>query len=174
MFHLAAKTTEAKAFMQPLMDLLLAVLREHAPTPAEGSAIRQLHTREAELQRAREKLEAHGLHLSPQRPTPTADQVHLSQPGAPPAWRLLPAPRTRGTTSRDRTRTIDPRPSPSTRPSLARDIANWVKFDDIIQESATAIIKLLQTSGATHPHFTPTHSHTAQSIVTHSPPCKIR
>ena len=32
----------------------------------------------------------------------------------------------------------------------ARDIANWVKqFDDIIQESATAIIKLLQTSGAT-------------------------
>ena len=143
-----AKTTEAKAFMQPLMDLLLAVLREHAPAPAEGSAIRQLHTREAELQRAKEKLEAHGLHPP------------LTTRGSPSLCSSRPPRGTSGTTSRDRTRTANVvQVLQPDRPTLkddvcekwhARDIANWVKqFDDIIQESATAIIKLLQTSGAT-------------------------
>ena len=38
------------------MDVILATIRHHAPAPAEDSAIRQLHSKEAELQRAKEKI----------------------------------------------------------------------------------------------------------------------
>ena len=80
-----AKTTEAKAFMQPLMDILLAALREHAPAPAEGSAIRQLHTREAELQRQRKAPSPWSAAIPP---------TATSSPHAPPSPnQLLPQPR---------------------------------------------------------------------------------
>ena len=79
-----AKTTEAKAFAQPLMDILLTALREHAPAPAEGSAIRQLHTREAELSVPKRSFKPMVCSFP---------RAHLSQPGALPASHLPPAPR---------------------------------------------------------------------------------
>ena len=74
-----SKTTDARAFMQPLMDVTLATTRHHAPAPAD----RQLHSKEAELQRATEKLQAHGLQLSPQN---TTASKALQRQRPPPHW----------------------------------------------------------------------------------------
>ena len=80
-----SKTSDARAFTQPLIDVILATIHQHAPAPAEVSAIRQLHTKEAELQRAREKLQAHGLGLSPQKTTPRRPAMMLPTRPSPSA-----------------------------------------------------------------------------------------
>ena len=103
------KTTQARAFHSPLITLLTDQLQAHAPAVAEGSALRALKATSDDLARAREKLQAHGLELTPKKDTgrPSAP----SAPVAPPtsttstprrASAVLPHPQGRRPRSLDR------------------------------------------------------------------------
>ena len=75
------KTTQARAFHSPLITLLTDQLQAHSPAVAEGSAIRALKATSDDLARAREKLQAHGLELTPKKDTgrPSAPSLpHLT------------------------------------------------------------------------------------------------
>ena len=80
------KTTQARAFHSPLITLLTDQLQAHAPAVAEGSALRALKTTSDDLARAREKLQAHGLELTPKKDTgrPSAPSAPAAPPAPPP------------------------------------------------------------------------------------------
>ena len=61
------KTTQARAFHAPLISLLAQQLQAHTPAAAEGSALRALKATSDDLARAREKLQAHGIELTPRK-----------------------------------------------------------------------------------------------------------
>ena len=80
------KTTQARAFHSPLITLLIDQLQAHSPAVAEGSAIRAL---KEDLARAPEKLQAHGLELTPKkdtgRPSAPSKPTTPTPPHQPPA-----------------------------------------------------------------------------------------
>ena len=75
------KTTQARAFHSPLITLLTDQMQAHSPAVAQGSAIRALKVTSDDLARAREKLQAHGLELTPKKDTgrPSYGVVHLKE-----------------------------------------------------------------------------------------------
>ena len=74
------KTTQARAFHAPLISLLIQQLQAHAPAAAEGSALRALKATSDDLARAKEKLQAHGIDLTPRK-----EAGRSSAPSAPAA-----------------------------------------------------------------------------------------
>ena len=88
------KTTQARAFHAPLISLLAQQLQAHTPAAAEGSALRALKATSDDLARApaiqqwmrifdpaiREKLQAHGIELTPRK-----EAGRSSAPSAPAA-----------------------------------------------------------------------------------------
>ena len=61
------KTTQSRAFHAPLIALLTQQLQAHAPAAAKGFALRALKATCDDLARAREKLQAHGMELTPRK-----------------------------------------------------------------------------------------------------------
>ena len=61
------KTTQARAFHAPLIAHITEQLQTHAPAAAEGSALRALKSTTDDLARARQKLQAHGIELTPRK-----------------------------------------------------------------------------------------------------------
>ena len=133
------KTTQARAFHSPLITLLTDQLQAHSPAVAEGSAIRALKATSDDLARAREKLQAHGLELTPKkdtgRPSTPSAPADLPAPHQPPALPdvLQPSYPT----------LKDDAPEAWTAPSIQQ----WMRtFEPKIQEAAQEILRLLQTS----------------------------
>ena len=133
------KTTQALAFHSPLITLLTDQLQAHSPAVAEGSAIRALKATSDDLARAREKLQAHGLELTPKkdtgRPSAPSKPTTPTPPHQPPALPdvLQPSYPT----------LKDDAPETWTAPS----IQHWMRsFEPKIQDAAQEIMRLLQTS----------------------------
>ena len=139
------KTTQARAFHSPLITLLTDQLQAHAPAVAEGSALRALKATSDDLARAREKLQAHGLELTPIKeagrssaPSAPAAPAAPAEPHKPPALTdvLQPSYPT----------LKDDAPEAWTGPS----IQHWVRtFEPKVQESAQEVLRILQTSKVT-------------------------
>ena len=113
-----SKTTQARAFHSPLITLLTDQMQAHSPAVAEGSAIRALKATSDDLARAREKLQAHGLELTPKKDTgrPNQPSYPTLKDDAPEAW-------------------------------TAPSIQQWMRtFEPKVQEAAQEILRLLQTS----------------------------
>ena len=133
------KTTQARAFHSPLITLLTDQMQAHSPAVAEGSAIRALKATSDDLARAREKLQAHGLELTPKkdtgRPSTPSAPADLPAPHQPPALPdvLQPSYPT----------LKDDAPEAWTAPSIQQ----WMRtFEPKIQEAAQEILRLLHTS----------------------------
>ena len=133
------KTTQARAFHSPLITLLTDQMQAHSPAVAEGSAIRALKATSDDLARAREKLQAHGLELTPKKDTgrPSAP----SAPADPPAPHQPPALPDMLQPSYPTLK--DDAPEAWTAPSIQQ----WMRtFEPKIQEAAQEILRLLQAS----------------------------
>ena len=134
-----SKTTQARAFHSPLITLLTDQMQAHSPAVAEGSAIRALKATSDDLARAREKLQAHGLELTPKKdsgrpsaPSAPADPPAPHQPPALPDVLQPSYPTLK-----------DDAPEAWTAPSIQQ----WTRtFEPKIQEAAQEILRLLQTS----------------------------
>lgn len=77
------KTTQARAYHAPLIQLLIHQLETHAPAAAEGSALRALKATANDFERAQAKLQAHGLELTPRkdagiRPSAPSARPHIN------------------------------------------------------------------------------------------------
>ena len=73
-----SKTTQARAFHAPLINLLIQQLQSHSPAPAEGTALRALKNTTDELARAKQKLHILGNPL-----TPVKSASHATGSGVP-------------------------------------------------------------------------------------------
>ena len=138
------KTTHARAFHAPLIKLLIDQLQTHSPAPAEGSALRALKTTNDELARARQKLHDLGNPL-----TPVKNTSRSSAPAAPSHAPTPPPPKPPAIND-----VLQP-PHPTLQDDIPEgwnypEIQQWVTtFDPTIQEAATEVIRLLQTSKVT-------------------------
>ena len=134
-----SKTTQARAFHSPFITLLTDQMQAHSPAVAEGSAIRALKATSDDLARAREKLQAHGLELTPKKdggrpsaPSAPADPPVPHQPPALPDVLQPSYPTLK-----------DDAPEAWTAPSIQQ----WMQtFEPKTQEAAQEILRLLQTS----------------------------
>ena len=129
------KTTQARAFHSPLIRLLTDQLQAHSPAVAEGSAIRALKATSDDLARAREKLQPHGLELTPKKDTGRPSAPAPPAPHQPPALPdvLQPSYPT----------LKDDAPEAWTAPSIQQ----WMRTSEPkVQEAAQQILRLLQTS----------------------------
>ena len=143
-----SKTTQARAFHAPLINLLIQQLQSHSPAPAEGTALRALKSANDELARAKQKLHNLGVPFTPTKGTShsssAADASH-------PATTTPPPPAHKPPVLAD---VLQP-PHPSLKDDVpdtwnTTDIQQWVTtFDPAVQESANEILRLLQTSKVT-------------------------
>ena len=135
------KTTQARAFHAPLISLLIQQLQAHAPAAAEGSALRALKAASDDLARAKEKLQAHGMELTPHK-----EAGRPSAPSAPAAPADPPAHKPPVLSD-----VLQP-PHPSLKDDVpdswtAPAIHNWMRtFDPAIQEAAKEVLRILQTN----------------------------
>ena len=137
------KTTQARAFHAPLIALLTKQLQTH-----EGSALRALKATSDDLARAREKLQAHGIELTPRKeagrssataPPPSAPAAPADpEPHKPPVLADVLQP-----------------PHPSLKDDIPEAwttpaIQQWMRsFDSTVQESANEVLRILQTNKIT-------------------------
>ena len=136
------KTTQARAFHLPLITLLTEQLQAHAPAVAEGLALRALKATSDDLARAREKLQAHGIQLTPTKgtassstPADPADPTTTAEHHKPPALAdvLQPSYPT----------LKDDAPEAWTAPGIQQ----WLRsFEPKVQDSAQEVLRILQTS----------------------------
>ena len=139
-----SKTTHARAFHAPLINLLIQQLQSHSPAPAEGTALRALKNTTDELARAKQKLHNLGEPLTPVKST-----SHASGPAAPPHPPTPPAPKPPVLSD-----VLHP-PHPTLKDDVPdswnnSDIQHWVTtFDPTVQEAANEVLRLLQTSKVT-------------------------
>ena len=134
------KTTQARAFHAPLIALLTKQLQTH-----EGSALRALKATSDDLARAREKLQAHGLELTPRKEAGRSSAPLLPSALQPP--RRIPNP-----TSPLADVLQPPRPSLKDVPEAwdTPAIQQWMRsFDSTVQESANEVLRILQTNKIT-------------------------
>ena len=138
------KTTQARAFHAPLISLLTQQLQAHAPAAAEGSALRALKATSDDLARAREKLQAHGVELTPRK-----DAGRSSAPSAPAAPAEPAAhkpPELADVLQPPHPSLKDDAPESWTAPAIQQ----WMRtFDPTVQESAKEVLRILQTSKVT-------------------------
>ena len=114
-------------------------LQAHSPAVAEGSAIRALKATSDDLARAREKLQAHGLELTPKKDT--GPYSAPSNPAPPPPPHQPPA--LTDVLQPSYPTLKDDAPEAWTAPSIQQ----WMKsFEPKVQEAAQEILRLLQTS----------------------------
>ena len=135
------KTTH---FHAPLISLITQQLQTHAPAAAEGSALRALKATSDDLARAREKLQAHGIELTPRK-----DAGRSSAPSAPaaPAEPAVHKPPVLADVLQPPHPSLkDDSPDSWTAPAILQ----WMRtFDPTVQESAKEVLRILQTNKVT-------------------------